>query len=274
MMNQLSKGLVLLHVAFSVASMTWAILLVIQARDFGWVEPYKEVLEWTKDGAEKSFVRHPSEYDKSWAALKEAAQTRDLTYTHVKPALESLGETEPYLPGNHLFYVAEFQRLREGPDKIEVKRLKDGGMALDPPNSPLGKPTFNENKVDGIGKSYKSYEADLKKLFKEIDEEEAEIRKIVVSSKKYANELTGTVEDPDDPLKKPAVYVHPGLYQLIDLEFKALSQIKIETDNIKPNWSKAVEQSRLFQYRRADLEATLEKLQVPEPKNAKKNGAK
>ena len=58
-------------------------------------------------------------------------------------------------------------------------------------------------------------------------------------------------------------YVQPGLYQLIDLEFKFQTEIKNEIDDIKPNESKSIEQSRLYQYRRADLEATLQKSVAP-----------
>jgi len=115
-----------------------------------------------------------------------------------------------------------------------------------------------------VTKSYKEYQADLKKLIGhvdpktkeetpgQIDDVEKEIRRIVNDTKRFTALLTGT-----DEANK---YVQPGLHQLIDLEFKYQEQIKTEIHDIKPSWSKAIEQSRLLQYRRADLEATLEKL--------------
>jgi hypothetical protein len=250
MMNMLGKSLVLLHALLSVAGMSWAIVLVLQARDFGRIEPNKEVLE-------KSTVLHASEYDKSQAAAVEASNTRNRTYAHVKPAIDSIRATEPFLPGNTLFYRSELLRLKEAPDKIEVRRLKDAGNKLDTPDNNLGKPVPEDKVLEMVSKSYKAYEADRKKLFEEIDTVEAEIRKITNTTKKLTEQLTGT-----DEANK---YVQPGLYQLIDLEFKYQGQIKSEIDDMKPNWSKAIEQSRLFQYRRADLEATLEKLQGPLP---------
>jgi hypothetical protein len=252
--------MVLLHTMLSVAGMSWAIVLVLQACDFGWTTPRKEVLE-------KSTVLLASEYDKSHAAVVEAGKTRDRTYAHVKPAIESIRATEPFLPYNHLFYMSELSRLRESPDAIQVRRLQQAGNVLEPIGGPLAKPVPEEKVLDGITKSYKAYLADLRKLIGhidpktkevvlgEIDEVEKKIRAIVNDTKKITVELTGT-----DEANK---YVQPGLYRLIDLEFKAQEQIKSEIDDIKPSWSKAIEDARLYQDRRRGLEATLEKLKRP-----------
>jgi hypothetical protein len=275
MINAFAKFLVLLQAALSVAGMAWAIMLVLQGRDFGWKVPEKEVVERSSDGTPKTYVQYASEYDKSFAVAKEAEKTRDRTYTHVKPAIDSIRATAPYLPTNHLFYLAELRRLRDAPDKIEVKRLKDGGYTLDPPDSVLGKPVMEDKALDMVTKSYSAYQVDLAKLIGhydpktkevtpgEIDAVEEQIRKIVDKTKKITAELTGTDENGDK--------IGYGLYQLVDLELKYQAQIKIETDDIKPNWSKAVEQSRVLRYRRTDLEATLEKLKAPRPPALKDN---
>lgn len=263
MMNKVGKSLVLLHGVLSIAAMCWAITLVLQARDFGWTEPYKEVLE-RSDGKVKSAVLHASEYDKSQAAVTEAANTRNRIFAHVQPAIDSIRATEPFLPYNTLFYRFELNRLRESPDNIEVRRLQKGGNF---PDTPLGKPAPEDKALEMVTKSYKEYQADLRKLIGhvdpktkeetpgQIDDVEKEIRKIVNDTKRFTALLTGT-----DEANK---YVQPGLRQLIDLEFRSQEQIKTEIDAIKPDWSKAIEKSRLFQYRRADLEATLEKLKGP-----------
>ena len=131
MMNFLAKSLVLFHTVLSVAAMAWAVATVLQWKDFGRMEPNKEVLEYSKEGEPKLAVRHASMYDKSTAALTEAGRTRDRTFVHVKPAIESIQAKESFLPQNHLFYIKQLKRLRDEPDPIEVKRLKDGGLVFD-----------------------------------------------------------------------------------------------------------------------------------------------
>jgi hypothetical protein len=137
-------------------------------------------------------------------------------------------------------------------------------VLLDTPGSDLGKPVPEDKALDGITKSYKIYKGELKKLGDEIAMIEMDKRKIIETTKKITADLTGTDEENK--------YVQPGLYQLTDLEFKNQQQIKVEIDSIKPNWSKAVEHSRLYQYRRADLQSTLDKLKAPPTR--KKNDKK
>jgi hypothetical protein len=278
-MNFLAKSLVLIHTILSVAAMAWAITVVLQARDFGWERPYKEVLEYKQDGEPKSWVFHASEYDKSEAQLREAKKNRDNLFVFVMPALDSLRETEPYLPQNHLYYVAMLKELRESPkDKLDVFRFKDGGLTLETPV--VGKPELEAKPIPGVNKSYKRYHEDLQKLIGkmtwdkadpktrkiiapgEIDKVEEEINIIVVATKAVTAKLTGT-----DEANK---YVEPGIYKLIDLEFQAQVQLRNEIEEIKPHWSKAIEQARLFVNRRNNLEATLEKLKAALPKNQKK----
>lgn len=255
MNNFVAKSLVLVHTILSLGAMCWALLLFVQAKDYGGTEPRKEVLEYSADGTPTKSVRHASAYDKSVVALKEAARTRDGMYTFVKPALDSIRDTEPFLHHNHLHYLAEMKRLRESPDKIEVRRLKDGGLWLD---VPLGKPVPDDAKVvSEVSKSFRVYQVDLKKVNDEITKLEEEIRIQVNETKKFTAELTGT----DEKNK----YVEPGIYNLTDREFKAQTQLKIEIDYIKPHWSKAIEQANLYMFRRVDLEATLLKLKGPPP---------
>src|SRR5205085_317383 len=101
-------------------------------------------------------------------------------------------------------------------------------------NSKLSKPAFEETKVNGVDKSYIAYVGDLQKLFKELDVVEKEIKAQVEDTQKFTTELTGM----NDKNK----YVKPGLYQLIDLEYKTQTQLKTEIDDIKPQWSKAIEE--------------------------------
>jgi hypothetical protein len=270
MANFVAKALVLLHVILSVAAMTWAIMLVLQDKDFGRMEPIKEILDYdATTGEPKSWVRHASAIDKSHAALIEAKNTRDLTYVFVKPALDQIRENEAFLANNHLHYKAEMNRLQNGAGELEVKRFKDGGLELDTPASNLGKPAQEEKALANIKKSYKAYSDDLKAIFLEVDKVEEEIQTDTKKTKEIVFQMTGK-----DEANK---YVQPGLYDLIDLEFRAQTQLKIEIDDIKPHWSKAIENARLYQSRRGSLEDTLEKLKKkpappmpPTPKLEKK----
>jgi hypothetical protein len=248
--------------------MSWAILMFLQDRDFGRMEPVEEVLEYKEDGTPKAVVRYASDIDKSQAALIEARNTRDRTYVFVKPALDQIRETEPYLANNFLHYRAELKRLQEGEGELEVKPFRDGGHTLDTPGSNLGKPALEDKALVNIKKSYKAYAKDLVNLYKEAKDVDDDLVAIAAKTKLITAELTGT-----DEANK---YVNPGLYQLVDLEFKAQTELKTEIDDIKPHWSKAIQNAQLYQSRRNGLEDTLKKLKekappaAPTPKNEKK----
>ena len=152
MINFFAKFLVIVYTVLSIAAMTWAAAVFLQFKDYGWTEPYKEVLDYTKEGNEKTSVRHASIYDKSLAALNEAAKTRDLAYARVKPAVDKLKATEPFLADNHLYYTKVLKELREATGPIEVKRLEDAGTALEGGNQ-LGKP-LTKIAVNGVTKSF------------------------------------------------------------------------------------------------------------------------
>jgi hypothetical protein len=254
MINKLAKSLLLVHTMLSLAALSWALVIVLQRKDLGWIEPAKEVQEYAMpDATPKASVRHASLYDKSVAAYTVALDSRDRTYSYVQPAIETLRQTEPHLPDNDLYYVAELKRLREATDKIEVRHLKDGGSKLDLPT--FGKPAYEDAALANIVKSRVEYEKDLKDLTKKIETIDQEIKKVVVATKVFSAQMTGT----DDDNK----YIQPGLYQLVDLEYKAQTQLRVEIAEIKPLWSKAIEKAGLYRYRRADLEATLTKLKAP-----------
>lgn len=261
MMNFIAKFLVLVHTFLSITAMAVAMAFVLQGRDFGWTEPYTQVVEYGADGSPKASVRYASEYDKSWAAVTEAGKTRDRTYTYVKPAIETLRTTEPFLATNYLHFVAELDRLKKGPGKIDIFRLEKRGTELDV--AVLGKPKREGNPIADISQSYTTYWADLQDLYEKIGVVDNEIKKIVDETKTITSQLTGT-----DETNK---YLHPGLYQLTEMEFAAQTKLKTEIEEIKPGWSKAVERARLDSFRRADLEATLEKLKAAtQPQDNKK----
>jgi hypothetical protein len=263
MMNVVAKSLVLMQVVLSLAGMTWALMLFVQGRDLGWKEPAAEVLETNADGTPSTkpgaVQRFPSEYDKSVVAVQEAAATRDRAYRHVKPALDEIAAIENYLPENHLYYWEQKTRLANGDKDKEFKvyRLKDAGHFVKPGTGELGVPEFEVDEVAMIKKPRKEYEADLAAVYKEIAKYEDMNRKISEKTRLITLDMTGTNE-----LGK---YVQPGLYALNALEFKYQEQLKIEIDDIKPYWSKALERASGLRERRAGLEESLRKLQQPPP---------
>jgi hypothetical protein len=223
-------------------------------------------------------VLHASDYDISRAVVVEAGKNRDRLYAVVKPEIDSIRANEQYLGTNHLFYQAELRRLREATDDIEVRRLLKPGVEFEIKENDLSKPAIDANVLAAVNKSYKSYQQELWNLMGHVDDKgtvlivgdidkiEKKIRELADETKKITFELTGI----DEANNKS---VQPGLYQLTDREFKYQGKIKKEIELIKPEWSKSIEQARLFQFRRADLEATLKKLKsdLPPPPQPKKD---
>ena len=274
MINAFAKLLVLVHAVLSVAGMAAAITLVVSSRDLGRTDPVLVVYEYHPDNKPKTVVLEASDYDISRAVLVEAGKNRDRMYAVVKPEIDSIRANEQYLAGNYLFYQAEMRRLRESSDAIEVRRLLKPGVEFEVKGNDLTKPAINADVVAALTKSYKAYRQDLWNLMGhvddkgnvlvkgEIDKVDEKIRDLANETKKITAQLTGT-----DEANK---IIYPGLYQLTDREFQYQVQIKKEIEEIKPEWSKAIEQARLYNFRRADLEATLKKLKADMPAPPKK----
>ena len=262
MINAFGKLLVLAHTVMSLAALTWGVFVFMQARDFGWAEPARDPLQFGADGTPSKWTRRASQVDKSRVAIESAAAHRDRHYSYVKPAIDKLQSVEPFLADNHLFYVAQLERLKnaESKDPLEIRRLANNGMALE--KKIVGKPEFEADAVEGITKSFNQYLKDLGELDKEITSVQADIVKTNKDGLKFVRELTGTGDD--------GKYIQPGLYELIELEYKAQTRYKEELEDIKPRWSIFVEQARLHMIRRTDLEATLQKLKSATPAPKKK----
>jgi hypothetical protein len=255
MINFLSKSLVMVHAILSIGAFFWAFMVFWQGRDFGWSEPYLEVLEYTSEGKPKVAFRRASEYDKSYAAVKEAERTRDRVYARVKQPVADYRAVEPYLANNHFVYMTSLERLKSADGPIEVRRLKDNGVALDVPD--IGKPVPEDKPLPQIVKAYKAYEVDRKKVLEDCKAVEVDIRNVVTETKKLTAQLTGT-----DEANRP---IHPGLYYLKDMEFAAQQELKKEIEATKPEEFKAIRQANDLRDRRMGLQATLDKLKAPPP---------
>lgn len=76
MINLLAKSMVLIHAALSLVGMGWAIMIVLEDRDLGRLDPIAEYTDYNADGTPKGAkIRYASEYDRSYAAVQDVAKT-------------------------------------------------------------------------------------------------------------------------------------------------------------------------------------------------------
>lgn len=250
MSNNLGKGLVLAHAAFSLMALAGAIGIYFQFVDWGWREPRlgPSALELTQ--------RIPSEFDKRSAALKQALAAHEVVMAQVKPAADSLAESQDRFRKNHAFYNEQLASLRSASKPIEVRELafKDGQLALEKSASgkASGRPEFG-NKVPGIEKSYAGYLADLKEVDAKIADMVKQVRKSTEATKAVTFRLNGK----DDAGKE----VQAGLYTLLENEKNAQDLLRAEKDYLQPIWARTLEEAELLTERRARLQRTLDRIE-------------
>jgi len=255
MMNALGKTLVLIHTVLCLIGLGWAAALYLSFVDWGWKEPRRVDIRDEKDRKDKkdgpAVYRVASEIDKRVATLRQAAKARDLVVPAIAKNHNAWRRAAEQFPKNHLFYAAELARLNGDPNPIDIKNIQylGGDPVLEPAG--LGAPKLTDP-VPGINKSYKAYEADLKKVMQEIEVESKGILKWTTDAQKITFALTGK----DDKGNK----VKAGLYELLEREFEEQRQAKYEKDYLQPNWARALEESELFRERREILEETLSRL--------------
>lgn len=243
MMNTLAKSLVALNLVLSLLAMTWALMIFLDVTDWGWKEPRQDLGQSVA-----------SEYEKSAAMFKRAVRARDAAWPAVTPARADLAEAQNYFPKNHLYYLAELRRIKESPEeKIEVKVFKGPGLPLEPAGKKkVGRPVL-DNPVPEVVKSQASYRKDVAELFTKIDAVEKQVRDLVEKTKKIDFQLTGK----DDA----GAEVQPGLYALVDAEYRTQAATKFEKEYLSPRWAQALEEARLYTLRRTGLEQSLNRLQ-------------
>lgn len=241
MFNALGKTLVFINLTVSLLAMSWAAAIFLQFVDWGWKEPRKYLDE-----------RIASEYDKRAAALADAHRAYDLVRPGIAPAQTNVRNAETRFPVNHLFYVAELDRLgNNSADAIEIKEIKmaDGSAVLDVPV--VGRPVLAD--AAPVNKSFVKYQADLKAVQAQIDEVSGKIKAVLATEKALGLRLTGA----DDK---------PGVYRLVEIEKETHEQIKSEKAYVRPLWVSALREVEVYQDRRARLETTLEKLKKSQGK--------
>ncbi|MBM4071846.1 MAG: hypothetical protein FJ271_23415 [Planctomycetes bacterium] len=245
MMNRLGKLLVLVNLAMSLLFLALALAIFFQAIDWGWKEARKEL------GS-----RVASEIDKRSAAVVGAYRTVALLAPGLKNSQDSLAETEPFLGNNHLWYREQLKQLQSADKDIVVKEIKfnekEGAPVVDGPKGKRrGKPVFDEP-IPDITKSYASYVRDLDMKQKEIDDSDADIRKLVEEERQLTLKLNGTA-DKDKAGKL-------GLYALLEKEADAQANIYSEKEYLERLLANVQLEHDLYIGRQRQLEQTLARM--------------
>jgi hypothetical protein len=251
MLNFIGKSLVLVYSVFCLAGLVLGLLVFFEFVDWGRAEPRVLRGESSKGGSNDQ--RIASEFDKSTVIYKDALAGRDLVAPTIEPAETALRDIGSYFGKNHLFYVAELKKLREGDGAIEVKAIPADGIPSDKPGKPYGKPV-PETKVDGLTKSLTAYTAELRELLKKdgpVAQLEQELGELAEKNEAISYQLTG---------KKDAKKQSHGIYDLVEEEFQMQQLHKSERDYLQPQWAATVEEARRFSLRHDSLEATLDGL--------------
>lgn len=238
-MNHLGKGLVLVHLFLSLLVMTWAAALFLQFTDLGWKEPRKEL-----------DVRVPSEFDKRAAALRESYRVLAGNTPFLKKTQKTLAELEPFRAQNYLWYKQELARLQSDPNPIEVKEIKydKGVLILDTAGKPYGRPELGP-KIDGLEKSQATYDKELQKINKEIEDAIKETSEWLEKQKDVTEKLN--VKGEKGKVEKI------GLYVLLENEKKAQDQARFEMEYLTPQWVSAKKEAEELLQRRQRLQKTL-----------------
>lgn len=245
MMNRLGKLLVLFNLAMSMLFLALALAIFFQAIDWGWKEARKEL------GS-----RVASEIDKRAAAVLGAQRVVSLLTPTLKNAQDNLTDVEPYLGNNHLWYREQLKQLQSADKDIAVKEIKftekEGTLVVDGPKGKrYGKPVLDEPLPD-VTKSYASYVRDLNAKQKEIDDSDAEIRKLVEEEKQLTLKLNGTAEK--DKVGKL------GLYALLEKEADAQANARAQKEYIERKLANVQQEHDLYIGRQRQLEQTLARM--------------
>jgi len=228
--------------------MTWAVMIFMQFKDFGWKEPFK-VWE-TKDGG----YRVASELDKRVAALHELYRARDRHAPAIRPALEALADTMERYPQNHLYYAKELEKVRSSPDAIQPKGIKwsKDGIVLDTPGKVIGKAVLDQP-IEGIDKSLKVYREELKKVQGEIDKVSPEISKVVKQADEITIQLYGTKDE------KTNESIDIGLYEVLELERVLQDKLAAEKEYLTPVYVDAQRRVEGYRDRYQSMKKTLDR---------------
>jgi hypothetical protein len=250
MFNTIARFLILVYTALSIMVLGWALATFLKLDDYGWIEPLK-VWE-TKDTG----TRVASDLDKRTMALIDQMRTRERSLPAIQPALDTLTETMDRFPKNHLFYVAELEKLKSASEPIEPKAIKwvKGEIVTDTPGKAIGRPVL-EGDIPDVKKSLKTAMEDKKKVDDDIEKLTPEIEALVKQVDAVTISLYGTKDD-------KGVTDVIGLYEVLDKEKEHQDKITAEKEYITPIYVDAERRLEGFLDRLRSMQRTLQAAQV------------
>jgi hypothetical protein len=250
MFNTIARFLILVYTACSILVLGWALATFLRLDDYGWIEPLK-VWE-SKDAG----YRVASDLDKRTAALIDQMRTRERSLPAIQPALDGLTETMDRFPKNHLFYVAELEKLKSSTDPIDPKAIKrdKGDIVTDTPGKTIGRPVL-EGDIPDVKKSLKTAMEDKKKVDEDVEKITPEIAALV----KQVDEVTISIYGTKDDKGNTDVI---GLNEVLDKEKEHQDKITAEKEYITPIYVDAERRLEGFLDRLRSMQKTLQAAQV------------
>ena len=248
MFNLIARLLVLVYTAASVLVLGWALATFLKLDDYGWIEPLK-VWE-TKDTG----YRVASHLDKATAALYDQMRTRERSLPAIEPALTTLNETMDRFPKNHLFYMAELDKLRNAEGAIDPKAIKwdKGAIVTDTPGKAIGRPVL-EGDIPDVKKSLKAALEEQKKVNDDIEKITPENKELVRQVDEVTISLFGSKDD-----KGKSVDI--GLYEVLEKEKEHQDKISAEKVDITPIYTDAERRLESFLDRLRSMQRTLDSI--------------
>jgi hypothetical protein len=254
-MSAFGKTLVLITVALSLLMLVWSAAIFTQSIDWGWKEPRKDL------AGEKI----PSELEKREKMVKEylgdkskgtAGAIRQAGAAFLKTQ-KGLEDQEQTFTSNHLWYTLELQ-------KLESERARAGAAVQTVKiNKATGSPELQKGrslpvmvKVEPPLLSFEGYQTALENLEKDIRTASEASNKALAEAAVITEQLSG-IHDEDGTVKKK------GLYQLQEIEAKALAQLEAEVRHIQPLRIKELVNRAIMIDRQKRLEARVEELRKP-----------
>lgn len=245
-MNNLGKGLVLVHLTLSMIAVSWATGLYFQFLDYGWLEPSKDLDK-----------RVASEYEKrvaSFVLLREQV-AKDLP--GIKNLTLELHRARQHFGDNHVVYRDLLENMKSGKkpkDKdltFPATRFKDGGLEL-AKSEPYSPPLLSDVLAD-VDNSREGYVKQRQDLIKLIEVQIDMGRKLTKSHAEISKVLLGKDGGEKD-------LEAPGLYKLLEDEKKRQDEARFELDYLEKIWAPVLQEAEIFILRRLRLEKTLEGL--------------
>lgn len=242
MMNNLGKGLVLVHLTLAIVALTFAAGLYFQFLDYGWAEP-QLVLD----------KRVASEFDKRVVAHAQAKDAVEKSLPDLKKYVDDLHQTRDHFASNHVIYVDVLDSMLRGtPAKgakgMEYKKPRYKGAFVETTKGRPYDPPVLTDALAGIDFSLESYRKQRKDLEAEIEVEIGLSKEWTAKHALITRLLMGEHRDKE-------IIVH-GIYDLLEIEKRDQDNAKVEMEYLEKVWAPVLQEAEIFIQRRIRLTKT------------------